>query len=125
MRNPYLRSEAVLPDQPNQSRVSGECAMRKPTENLKKHLFQACSKECTIVQRKTGSSETQISIWTDSTKNFHLTAQNRIDISTPSYNQVTSPLYLKSISRWKNYEKHFKETKKYLDKWVNEFDYKI
>ena len=63
--------------------------------------------------------------WTDSTKNFHLTAQNRIDISTPSYNQVTSPLYLKSISRWKNYEKHFKETKKYLDKWVNEFDYKI
>ena len=52
-------------------------------------------------------------------------AKNRVDISTPSYNQVTSPLYLRSIDRWKNYEKHFKDSKEYLDKWVNQFDYKI
>ena len=63
--------------------------------------------------------------WSDETKNFYLTAKNRIDISTPSYNQVTSPLYLKSISRWKNYEKQFIDVKKYLDKWVNQFNYKI
>ena len=63
--------------------------------------------------------------WSDDTKNFYLTAKNRIDISTPSYNQVTSPLYLKSLNRWKNYEKQFKDIKKYLDKWVNEFNYKI
>ena len=63
--------------------------------------------------------------WSDDTKNFYLTAKNRIDISTPSYNQVTSPLYLKSLNRWKNYEKQFKDIKKYLDKWVKEFNYKI
>ena len=61
--------------------------------------------------------------WSDETKNFYLTAKNRKDIVTPSYNQVTSPLYLKSISRWKNYKKNFVRAKNYLDKWVNEFDY--
>ena len=63
--------------------------------------------------------------WSDETENFYLTAKDRIDISTPSYNQVTSPIYLKSVSRWKNYEKHFKDAKEYLDKWVKQFDYKI
>ena len=63
--------------------------------------------------------------WSDETEDFYLTAKNRVDISTPSYNQVTSPLYLRSIDRWKNYEKHFKDSKEYLDKWVNQFDYKI
>ena len=62
--------------------------------------------------------------WSDETENFYLTAKDRIDISTPSYNQVTSPIYLKSVSRWKNYEKHFKDAKEYLDKWVKQFDYK-
>ena len=63
--------------------------------------------------------------WTEQTKEFYLTAKNRIDISTPSYNQVTSPIYLKSISRWKNYEKYFKDSNKCLDKWVNQFDYEL
>ena len=63
--------------------------------------------------------------WTDQTKDFYLTAKNRIDISTPSYNQVTSPIYLKSMSRWKNYERHFKNSKEYLDKWVYQFNYKL
>lgn len=63
--------------------------------------------------------------WSEDTENFYLTAKDRIDISTPSYNQVTSPIYLKSINRWKNYEKYFKDSKEYLDKWVKQFDYKI
>ncbi len=63
--------------------------------------------------------------WTDKTKDFYLTAKNRMDISTPSYDQITSPIYSKSINRWKNYEKKFKSSKKYLDKWVKQFDYKI
>ena len=63
--------------------------------------------------------------WSDKTKNFYITAKDRIDISTPSYNQVTSPLYLKSINRWKNYEGQFKDIKKNLEKWVNKFNYKI
>ena len=63
--------------------------------------------------------------WSDKTKDFYITAKNRTDISTPSYNQVTSPIYIKSLNRWKNYKDYFNDSKKYLDKWVNEFDYKI
>tara|TARA_B100000035_G_scaffold215668_1_gene184802 strand:+ start:431 stop:2053 length:1623 start_codon:yes stop_codon:yes gene_type:complete len=63
--------------------------------------------------------------WNDNIKDFHLTAKNRTDISTPSYDQVTSPIYSRSISRWNNYEKRFENEKKYLDKWVKKFNYKI
>ena len=63
--------------------------------------------------------------WTNELNKFYLTARNRRDIATPSYNQVTSPLYLKSLNRWKNYNSNFKDSKIYLDKWVNEFDYKF
>jgi regulator of sigma D len=38
---------------------------------------------------------------------------------------VNSPLYSKSVNRWKNYEKEFKGVKKLLDRWVNEFGYKV
>ena len=63
--------------------------------------------------------------WTNKTKDFYLTAKNRTDISTPSYDQITSPIYSKSIDRWKNYESKFKNSKKYLDKWVKQFQYNI
>ena len=64
-------------------------------------------------------------IWSDETKNFYKTGKDRVDISTPSYDQVTSPLYSKSINRWKNYEKEFEGVKNLLDRWANEFNYKI
>ena len=51
--------------------------------------------------------------------------KKRINISTPSYNQITSPLYTRSINRWKNYEKEFKCLKNILDPWLDEFNYKI
>ena len=63
--------------------------------------------------------------WSEDTKNFHLTAKKRLNISTPSYDQITSPLYSRSIGRWKNYEKEFKNIKNILDPWLDEFDYKI
>ena len=63
--------------------------------------------------------------WSDNTKNFYITAKKRLNISTPSYNQITSPLYSRSISRWKNYEKEFKGLKNILDPWLDEFNYKI
>ena len=62
--------------------------------------------------------------WSDNTKNFYITAQKRQNISTPSRDQVTSPLYTRSISRWKNYEKEFKGLKNILDSWLDEFNYK-
>ena len=60
----------------------------------------------------------------DNTKNFYMTAKKRLNISTPSYNQITSPLYTRSISRWKNYEKEFNGLKNILDPWLDEFNYK-
>ena len=63
--------------------------------------------------------------WSEEKKNFYKTGKDRLDISTPSYDQVTSPLYSKSVNRWKNYEKEFEGVKKLLDRWVNEFGYKV
>jgi tetratricopeptide (TPR) repeat protein len=63
--------------------------------------------------------------WSNKAKDFYKTAKDRIDISTPSYNQVTSPLYLKSMNRWKNYEENFNDVKNNLQKWIHEFEYKI
>ena len=54
--------------------------------------------------------------------NFHKTAKSRGVISTPSYNQVSKPIYKTSINKWKKYEKYIKIKKK-LTKWINKFDY--
>ncbi len=51
--------------------------------------------------------------WTEETNNFYLTARKRLDIATPSYNQITSPIYSKSINRLKNYQIKFKDTENY------------
>jgi len=53
---------------------------------------------------------------------FYETAQNRKMISTPSYSQVTSPIYSNSIDRWKNYES-FVKIEKPLRKWINRLNY--
>ena len=53
---------------------------------------------------------------------FHLTALNRPKISTPSYNQVISPLYQSSIGRWKNYE-NIRKHKSKLNKWILKYGY--
>ena len=62
--------------------------------------------------------------WSENTKKFYITAKKRLNISTPSYNQITSPLYSRSINRWKNYEKEFKDLKNILDPWLDKFNYK-
>jgi len=61
--------------------------------------------------------------WSDDLKNFHLTAQKRGIINTPSYNQVNTPLYHKSISRWKNYSSRFSEIYPLLERWFKNFKY--
>ena len=44
-------------------------------------------------------------------------------INTPSYNQVNSPIYKKSIARWKNYREKFSDINPELEKWINKFQY--
>ena len=56
-------------------------------------------------------------------KNFFLKAQDRGLISTPSYSQVSNPIYKSSVGKWKNYEKYLKLEGR-LKKWIKKFGYK-
>jgi len=61
--------------------------------------------------------------WDENIKNYRNTAHKRGKINTPSSSQVVQPLYKSSIAKWKNYEKYFANSKQYLDKWKNYFNY--
>ena len=54
---------------------------------------------------------------------FYKTAEKRGIINTPSYNQVSQPIYSNSMYRWKNYEKEFAKSNISLENWVKEFNY--
>ena len=55
-------------------------------------------------------------------KNFYIKAKERGLISTPSYSQVSNPIYKTSIGRWKKYE-NFINLEKRLQKWIKKFGY--
>ena len=61
--------------------------------------------------------------WSNEVTEFYKTAKNRGILNTPSYNQVSQPLYSKSIGRWKNYQDEFKDINPILDKWIQKFGY--
>jgi len=61
--------------------------------------------------------------WTDDLRKYYMTASKRGIINTPSYNQVSSPLYKKSISRWKNYSENFLDINLKLEKWIKRYEY--
>ena len=61
--------------------------------------------------------------WDENIKNYRNTALSRGRINTPSSSQVVQPLYKTSINKWKNYEKHFSDSRIYLDKWSKYFGY--
>ncbi len=61
--------------------------------------------------------------WDQNIKNYRNTAQKRVKINTPSSSQVVQPIYKTSIEKWKNYEKYFKNSNRYLAKWKKYFNY--
>ena len=61
--------------------------------------------------------------WNDCVLEYHKTAKKRERVNTPSYNQVTKPIYTKSIGRWKNYEKEISKIYPFLENWIKKFDY--
>ena len=61
--------------------------------------------------------------WSDDINKFYDLVKDRGKISTPSYNQVNKPIYLKSVGRWKNYENKFNEIYPIIESWIKKFNY--
>ena len=61
--------------------------------------------------------------WNKDLLNFNETAVNRERIRTPSYTQVTQPIYTSSSFRWLNYKNELKLIRPILDKWIKYFNY--
>jgi len=55
--------------------------------------------------------------------NFYKNALYSKNINTPSYNQVTKPIYNSSLNRWKKYDKYLKNIKPILSPYLEHFDY--
>ena len=58
----------------------------------------------------------------ESINNFHKTAMLREKINTPSYDQVTQPIYSSSINRYKNFTE-IKNIKDKVNYWIKTFSY--
>ena len=63
--------------------------------------------------------------WCNSLLNYQQTALLRDKINTPSYNQVTQPLYKHAVGRWKNYQIQIQEIKPILDPWAIKLGYSV
>jgi len=60
--------------------------------------------------------------WEPAVLEFHKTAQQR-RINTPSYHQVTQPIYKSARQRWRNYVQHLQPVLPQLQSFVEYFDY--
>lgn len=63
--------------------------------------------------------------WEDAVRDYIATAKERGRISTPSFNQVTQPLYTTSRGRWQKYREHMKPALPVLEPWVKKFGYEL
>jgi tetratricopeptide (TPR) repeat protein len=61
--------------------------------------------------------------WDENLRNYQRTALERSRINTPSYNQVTQPLYMQAVSRWTNYRTQMEPVLPLLRPWIEEFGY--
>jgi Tfp pilus assembly protein PilF len=61
--------------------------------------------------------------WDQSVLKYADVAKKRKNIATPSYNQVTKPIYSHAHGRWKRYEKEIENIYPILKPWVKKFDY--
>ncbi len=61
--------------------------------------------------------------WSDAVLDHTEHARQRGIINTPSYHQVTQPIYQHARYRWKRYEQHFSEVLPLLKPFVDEFGY--
>jgi tetratricopeptide (TPR) repeat protein len=61
--------------------------------------------------------------WHENVEKHHLAALERGRISTPSYNQVSQPLYDHAKDRWRRYEGQLKAVDGVLNPWVEKWGY--
>ncbi len=62
--------------------------------------------------------------WEEKAIDFHKNASKKIIVS-PSFNQVSRPLYQSSLARWKAYESEFDSIIGVLEPYIKAFDYKL
>jgi hypothetical protein len=62
--------------------------------------------------------------WSDECVKFYQYSKNKL-IKTPSFSQVTQPLYVSSMQRWKGYEVHFLEVESELGRFVGIYGYSL
>jgi len=62
--------------------------------------------------------------WSAECSEFYRHSQRKI-IKTPSFDQVTRPLYTSSVHRWRNYEKHFDPILPVLMPYIERFGYDL
>jgi tetratricopeptide (TPR) repeat protein len=63
--------------------------------------------------------------WHDSLADHVAHARKRGRIYTPSYHQVSQPIYTDSINRWRNYERYLGEARELLRPFIAEFGYDL
>ncbi|GAB6053982.1 tetratricopeptide repeat-containing sulfotransferase family protein [Magnetospira thiophila] len=61
--------------------------------------------------------------WTDDFKNFADTARKRSRVRTPSYDQVTQPIYRSASGRWTRYRSQMEPVLPLLSPWAEHFGY--
>jgi len=61
--------------------------------------------------------------WNDAVTQYSKAAKQRTRIKTPSYHQVTEPLYQRANGRWVRYRQELEPVLPILDKWIREFGY--
>lgn len=61
--------------------------------------------------------------WDDRVFDYSLTATARGRISTPSYAQVTRPIYTDSLARWKRYRRYLQTAAALVAPYIEMFDY--
>ena len=61
--------------------------------------------------------------WDDSVREYHTHAAGRQDIITPSYRQVTQPIYKTAQDRWKRYATHLEPYLERLEPYIEEMGY--
>ena len=62
--------------------------------------------------------------WDENILSFDRHARERKTIKTPSYRQVSEPIYKTSLYRWKHYQRYFKPLLPVLQPYIDRFGYR-